>query len=339
MMRRTIVLGTVVALFCSMLLGGLGFAATSEEIEERALEAMRAGHYTKAAGLWQQVLEIHPGQPGALYNLACCYSRAGELDQAALRLEEAFNGGLRDPELLKSDPDLEALRETRTGRALIDRLVSEARNRGVPGYFEAPVLGGIRVVVPHAMKKDQMYPLVMVLHGHGGNPEPYVGMFERAGSSLDAIVSAPYGPYPIPFEKGHGYSWYPAPWFFQEVLRAGTSTGDLAQRRKKIDLQEQVVSRSFVLAAIDHVCGELADRSRSGLSHGTLRGRRVGLWSGSRTPGSVSRPDRCRGKAARVRHHGGNPHQGIGTTRRHDLPFSVPMKPSVSIMPERPPKY
>ena len=260
MMRRAIVVGAVVAVFCSMLLD-LGFAATSEQIEERALEAMRAGQYTKAAGLWQQVLELRPGKPQALYNLACCHSRTGELDKAALRLEEAFNGGLRDPELLQTDPDLEALRETRKGRALIDRLTSEAeqlrRIRGVPGYFEAPVLGGIRVVVPKDMESERAYPLVMVLHGHGGNPENYVGMFERAGSSLDAIVSAPYGPYPIPFERGHGYSWYPAPWFFQEVLRAGTSIGDLTQRRKEIDLQEQVVSRDFVLAAIDHVTGEL----------------------------------------------------------------------------------
>ncbi len=262
MMRRTIVVGALVALFCSTL-PGQGFAATSEEIQERALEAMEAGHYTKAVGLWQQVLDMHPGQPGALYNLACCHSRTGEMDLAAMRLEEAFDAGLRDPGLLQSDPDLEALRETRKGRELIDRLVFEARSRGVPGYFEAPVLGGIRVVVPQAMEKDRMYPLVMVLHGHGGNPENYVGMFERAGSSLDAIVGAPYGPYPIPFDKGHGYSWYPAPWFFQEVLRAGASTGDLAQRRSEIDLQEQMVSRNYVLAAIDHVAGELPiDRDR-----------------------------------------------------------------------------
>ena len=260
MMRKKVVAGTVVAAFCSVLLG-LGSAATSEQIAQRALEAMRAGKYTTAAGLWQQVLEHRPGQPRALYNLACCHSRTGELDQAALRLEEAFYGGLRDPELLKSDPDLEALRESRKGGALIDRLVSEAENlrriRGVPDYFEAPVLGGIRVVLPRDMKKDRLYPLVMILHGHGGNPANYVGIFERVASLPDAIVSAPYGPYPIPLETGHGYSWYPAPWFFQEVLGAKTSTADHAQRRKEIELQEQVVSRNFVLAAIDHATREM----------------------------------------------------------------------------------
>lgn len=244
---------------CSMFLG-VGTAATLEQMEQRALEAMRAGQYMKAAGLWQEVLERNPGQPIVLYNLACCYSRTGDLDLAASRLEEAFGAGMGDTELLLSDPDLETLRESTAGRVLIDRLVSEAdqrrRLRGVPGTFEAPVLGGFRVVVPPNMKENRRYPLVMILHGHGANPENYVGMFERVASSLEAIVCAPYGPYPIPFERGHGFSWYPAPWFFQELLATGSSTGDRAQRRQEIELREQEVSRNFVLAAIDHVSSE-----------------------------------------------------------------------------------
>ena len=111
------------------------------------------------------------------------------------------------------------------------------------------------MVPPQNMKKNRQYPLVMILHGHGANPENYVGTFERVASSLDAIVCAPYGPYPIPFERGHGYSWFPAPWLFQEVLSTNSSIDDRAQRRKEIDLLEQSVSRSFVLAAIDKVSG------------------------------------------------------------------------------------
>jgi len=255
-MKRRIVPVVVVAVVCWVLVG-IGSAATPEQMERRALEAMRTGQYTKAVGLWQEILERSPGQFGALYNLACCYSRTGELDQAALRLEEAYKAGMSDPELLRSDPDLEALRESRKGGALIDRLASDAeklrRLRGVPGYFEAPVLGGFRIVAPPVLKENRKYPLVMILHGHGANPENYVGIFERVASSLDAIVCAPYGPYPIPFERGHGYSWFPAPWFFQELLRTGTSTDDRTQRRQEIELQEQAVSRGFVLAAIDSV--------------------------------------------------------------------------------------
>lgn len=265
-MRKLILAGFVVAAVFSVLFGE-GLAATSEQMEQRALEAMRAGRYSRAVELWQEVLQRSPGKAAALYNLACCYSRSGELDKAALRLEEAYNAGMKDPELLQSDPDLEALRNSPKGRALVDRLVSDAKQirrlRGVPGYFEAPVLGAIRVVPPKNMKKNRKYPLVMILHGHGANPENYVGIFERVASSLEAIVCAPYGPYPIPFERGHGYSWYPAPWLFQEVLGTNSSIDDRAQRRKDIELQEQAVSRGFVLAAIDHVSDALpVDRDR-----------------------------------------------------------------------------
>ena len=177
-MKRRIVPAFVVAVVCWVLVG-IGSAATPEQMERRALEAMRAGQYTKAVSLWQEILERSPGQSRALYNLACCYSRTGELDQAALRLEEAYKAGMSDPELPQSDPDLEALRESRKGRALIDRLASDAeqlrRFRGVPGYFEAPVLGGFRIVAPPILKENRRYPLVMILHGHGANPENYVG--------------------------------------------------------------------------------------------------------------------------------------------------------------------
>lgn len=248
-----------VVLVCCVLVG-VGSAATPEQLEQRALDAMVAGRYTKAAGLWQELLELNPGHFRALYNLACCFSRSGDLDQAALRLEQAYDAGMSDAAILISDPDLEALRQSPAGRALIDRLVSETeqlrRLRGDPGTFEAPVLGGFRVVVPPDMKKNRTYPLVLILHGHGANPENYVGMFERVASSLEAIVCAPYGPYPIPLERGHGYSWFPAPWFFRELLATGESTGDRAQRRQEIELRETGVSRNFVLAAIDHVTRE-----------------------------------------------------------------------------------
>jgi phospholipase/carboxylesterase len=254
MMHRAVVV-TATGLICCLLVT-LVLASTPERLERGAIEAMQQDDYKKASRLLTALLEQQPGNPRALYNLACCHSRQGELEQSAERLEQAWQAGLREPELVRSDPDLEALRETRTGSALIERLASAEermiRLRGKPFYFDARVLGGLRAVAPDPMEKDRDYPLVVILHGHGANPERYGGLFELAGTSLQAVVCAPYGPYPIFYENERGYSWYPAPWFFREVLARGGQADDRA-RRQEIERHEQEVSNAYVLAAIAEV--------------------------------------------------------------------------------------
>lgn len=243
-------------LICFLLITA-AVASTPEQLEAKALAAMGEGDYGKASRLLEKILEQQPDHPRALYNLACCRSRLGELSLAAEHLEQAWRAGLRDPGLLRSDPDLEALRETRKGSTLINRLASEEerlmRLRGEPRYFEAPVLGGLRVVAPATMEEGRKYPLVIILHGHGANPENYAGLFERVDTSLEAIVCAPYGPYPIYQAPVPGFSWYPRPEFYREVLARGVVVEDRARRREEIETREQEVSESYVLAAIESV--------------------------------------------------------------------------------------
>lgn len=223
-------------------------AATPEQLEAKAVQAMQEGAYEKASRFLENILEQQPDNRRVLYNLACCLSRRGELDLAAERLEQAWQAGFRDPELVRSDPDLQALRGSRKGAALIDRLASEEerrqRLRGTPHFFEAQVLGGLRVVAPAQMEEGRDYPLLVVLHGHGANPENYAGVLEFVDTSLEAIVAAPYGPYPIFREGGRGYSWYPEPRFYREVVARGGEADAIENR-------EQQVSESYVLAAIE----------------------------------------------------------------------------------------
>ncbi|MCP4898957.1 MAG: prolyl oligopeptidase family serine peptidase [bacterium] len=230
-------------------------AASPEELERQAVEAMKAGKYEEAANLYEEALTKGPGQPRTLYNLACCHAHVGDLEQAATRLEEAWDAGFLDLELINTDPDLEALRASRKGRALIKRLNSkdsEIRQlMGRPEFFDAPVLGGMRIVTPMPFEEKQKYPLVVALHGHGGDSENMVGIFNRTSTSLSAVICAPYGPHPIPFDKGHGYSWYPAPWLYREVLRTGGPLSDRQIRQESFEDHEQEIGIRYVLAAID----------------------------------------------------------------------------------------
>jgi phospholipase/carboxylesterase len=253
MTRRTTIAAAACLACCLLVTAAV--AAGPQRSEEKAVKAMQEGDYERASRLFVKMLEQQPGHPRVLYNLACCYSRLGRLPLAVEHLELAWQAGLRDPELMRNDPDLEALRNSRKGSVLIDRLAAEEERliqlRGVPQVFEAPVLGGLRVVAPARMEQGRRYPLIIVLHGHGANPENYAGLFERSDAPLEAIVCAPYGPYAIFHERGTGYSWYPEPGFYRELVARGGAAEDRTRRREEIERREQEVSGSYVLAAID----------------------------------------------------------------------------------------
>lgn len=224
---------------------------TPEEQEQRAREALAKGRYKTARRLFEAVLEQRPNDPRILFNLACTASRSGDLEDAAHYLEAAWAAGLRYPDLLDTDPDLEALRASPRGKALIERLLAEeaerARLQGVLQYFEASSLAGLRVVAPDPREEDRRYPLLVALHGHGGSPEPYAGMFESTEAPLDAIVAAPYGPYPVALERGHGYSWYPPLWLYRRATEGDMAEASEGDRADEVDR----VSRRYVIAAIE----------------------------------------------------------------------------------------
>jgi tetratricopeptide (TPR) repeat protein len=58
----------------------------------------------------QRLASLEPANPLVFYNLACSYSLAGEIDQAASALEKSLELGYRDFDWLARDPDLKTLR-------------------------------------------------------------------------------------------------------------------------------------------------------------------------------------------------------------------------------------
>lgn len=58
----------------------------------------------------QRLAHLEPANPLVFYNLACSYSLAGEIDQAASALEKSLELGYRDFDWLARDPDLKSLR-------------------------------------------------------------------------------------------------------------------------------------------------------------------------------------------------------------------------------------
>jgi tetratricopeptide (TPR) repeat protein len=93
-------------------------------------------HYTQRGRINEglkvdkRLARLEPQNPLVFYNLACSYSLAGELDQAAGALEKALQLGYRDFDWLAKDPDLKPLR-THTAfddlKAKIRQLKSKSR--------------------------------------------------------------------------------------------------------------------------------------------------------------------------------------------------------------------
>jgi pentatricopeptide repeat protein len=66
--------------------------------------------------------QIAPGEPMILYNAACCYCQAGELEEALAALEKAVDEGFGHKAWVEHDSDLAPLHGHPRYQALLDRM-------------------------------------------------------------------------------------------------------------------------------------------------------------------------------------------------------------------------
>ncbi len=69
-----------------------------------------------------RALEMEPDDPAVLYNIACVFVTAGELDDATGFLERAVELGFSHLEWIENDPDLDPLRDQPRFKALLEKL-------------------------------------------------------------------------------------------------------------------------------------------------------------------------------------------------------------------------
>ena len=81
----------------------------------------RCGRHQEALEADLRLTALCPKDPVAFYNLACSYAQVSNLDGAFEALGRAFDLGYNDYRHLLRDPDLEALRQDRRFKKLLDR--------------------------------------------------------------------------------------------------------------------------------------------------------------------------------------------------------------------------
>jgi len=85
-------------------------------LPQELLAAHRPSHAASALGV---ACRIEPDDPVLWYNRACALSLAGRGSPALDALEQAIEAGFADAALMRSDADLEAVRDSDRFRALM----------------------------------------------------------------------------------------------------------------------------------------------------------------------------------------------------------------------------
>ncbi len=96
----------------------VGFYMPRELVEKK--------RFKEAATLYEVATEIRPGDPVALYNLACAQALAGDRKRALASLDRSVKAGWNDAAQMEKDPDLESLRQE---KAFAD-LLAQVRKAG-----------------------------------------------------------------------------------------------------------------------------------------------------------------------------------------------------------------
>lgn len=107
---------------------GLGRPLTPAEtaLAQQAQTAIQSRDYAAARDAYLGLVGTAPELFGAWYDLACCYARLGDLEQAISALTSAVERGWANAQHTLSDPDLEPLRPMERFQGLTDRMLQQA---------------------------------------------------------------------------------------------------------------------------------------------------------------------------------------------------------------------
>lgn len=154
----------------------------------------------RAAALWA---EREPGNSTAAYNAACAHALAGAAEPALDWLRRAGAAGFAGTRSLEEDPDLAPLR-SHPGFAAATAAIRANRSR-MFAEFRATAESSEILTIPPPGDHRGPRPLIVVLHGHGGEARSNAEVYRRVAAKLGAILAAPSALRPGP--AGRGFSW------------------------------------------------------------------------------------------------------------------------------------
>lgn len=175
-----------------------------------ANDAVMKGDCETAIRYYQKWVEADPSDAISLYNLACCFALGGKTKDALESLRKSAAAGWSDSVHTESDPDLNSLHGEADFAKLLAEIARNARLRSegyTAHYCAQERMGKYLVILPEEYDPARRYPLVVLLHGHGQNPE----FFARVAQWLspgERIFVIPQGPYTAGETEGKGFTHF-----------------------------------------------------------------------------------------------------------------------------------
>ena len=175
----------------------------------KASQAYRKGKFKEAAQNYLYVLRHDYADERAIYNLSCCYALMGEDEMAAKTLLRAIKAGYTNMEHIKKDKDFRFIKNKPYFSDLMRQLNEWSNSLGEVIYVPGSRLFKCRLHLPEKFDNKKSYPLVIGLHGNGGNADGFDPAWQLFGNP-DFIFAAAEGPYPYMLgyrSKIKQYSW------------------------------------------------------------------------------------------------------------------------------------
>ena len=89
----------------------------------------KRGFFQKGLEIDQKLIQLRPGDPTILYNLACSYSLVNKIDQSLVTIKAAIERGYDDYAYLEWDGDLDNLRQDARFKEFLASLRNKKRSK------------------------------------------------------------------------------------------------------------------------------------------------------------------------------------------------------------------
>lgn len=178
-------------------------------LNQNAKMAYEAKKYREAKNIYIEILHHKPSDVSTLYNLASCYAKLNKPDLAAKALNFALEAGLSNITGLLADSTWMQIKDHPSFQPIYEKAKILKGNLGESFYTECKVLIRGHVRLPNDYESTKSYPLLVLLHGNGGNAESLMSVRDKMGAT-NFFVVAPQGPYQRKLLELNtpAYSWF-----------------------------------------------------------------------------------------------------------------------------------